>query len=235
MSTDSLGLTARRHGKFFIEQMEELKLRGVEFIKARLRWENWEEILPRLVLFADREISGRKWRGDSKGVLPEGADASSVAAEVVMKALQGKARLGPGWTLERLEKELRRMVSNEVRRLHKLKETGAMRSEWEVVKPGVNGEARSVLAWIPGGAGGTDLAELQAEDKARQMADSRIAERLEGEDVRRLFLCLRTRTVKRRDIASKLGMSATEVTNCRKRLNRQLKELGIPSWRVHGG
>jgi predicted nucleotidyltransferase len=44
------------------------------------------------------------------------------------------------------------------------------------------------------------------------------------------------RIVKRRQIASKLGISVEAVTNCRKRLNRKLEELGrtdpgcCPAW-----
>jgi len=63
--------------------------RGAE----RLRWEDWETLLPELIEFAKGEIRRRKWRGSRSGVLPEGFDDNSVASEVVMAALQGKARL----------------------------------------------------------------------------------------------------------------------------------------------
>jgi hypothetical protein len=150
-----------------------------EWVKSRLYWEDWGSLLGELVSFAKQEIRRRRWRGGRSGVLPEGCDANSVAVKVIEEALKGNVRLAPGWTRERLLAELQRKVSHEVRRLHKLKEAGAMRSEWDVVKPGVDGEARSVLAWIPGGVGGTDLAKFEAADKERQMADLRFAERLE--------------------------------------------------------
>src|SRR5437868_1099755 len=99
------------------EQFEETQLRWPDFIKARLRSEEWNYLLPRLTKCAEQKIRSRKWRGDRTGVMPDGADASSVASEVVLRALEGKARLIRGWTRERLEAELRRLVSNEVRRL----------------------------------------------------------------------------------------------------------------------
>src|SRR5258708_26712699 len=107
----------------------------VEGVHRRLRWEDWETLLPELIEFAVGEIRRRKWRGSKSGVLPEGFDANSVASEVVMAALQGKARLTLGWTRERLMEELKRKTSNEVRRLHKLMETRAVRSEWDVLWP----------------------------------------------------------------------------------------------------
>ncbi len=45
----------------------------------------------------------------------------------------------------------------------------------------------------------------------------------------------RAGVVKRREIAVRLGMSVTGVTNCRKRLNRRLDELtgaGYPGWAI---
>src|SRR5947209_1138953 len=95
--------------------LEEARNRGTveEGVRERLGWEDWETLLPELIGFAKVEIGRRKWRGSKWGVLPEGFDANSVAAEVVQAALQGEARLAPGWTRERLMNELKRKVSNE--------------------------------------------------------------------------------------------------------------------------
>jgi hypothetical protein len=222
------------------EQLYEMSLRGEEFIKARLQWENWEWLLPRLAAYAKQEIGRRRWRGKRSGVLPDGYDANSIAAEVVAGALQGKARLARGWTLERLEKELQRLVSNEVRRLHKKKETSVMRSEWEVLPPDANNEPRSVFSGMRAeGPSGLDANVVDAQVREKQKAELRIAERLRGGDemVEKLFWCLREGMVKRRKIASRLGVSVEEVTNCRKRLNRKLGEMartdaGVPRWVV---
>jgi len=72
-------------------------------------------------------------------------------------------------------------------------------------------------------------------EKVRKETELRIAEALRGGDasVEKLFACLRAGTVKRRELAERLRMSVTEVTNCRKRLNRKLDELekaGCAGW-----
>jgi hypothetical protein len=132
------------------------------------------------------------------------------------------------------------MVRNEVRRLHKLTEARAMRSEWEVLSPGTNGRLQSVFA----GMKATTMMRWDdepARDKAireeqvRKETELRIAEELRGGDemVERLFGCQRAGIVKRREIAARLGVSVVEVTNCRKRLDRKVDELekaGYPGW-----
>jgi len=64
------------------KEMEE-KLSPKEWVKSRLYWEDWESLLGELVSFAKQEIRRRRWRGGRSGVLPEGCDANSVAAEVI--------------------------------------------------------------------------------------------------------------------------------------------------------
>jgi len=200
-------------------------------VQKRLQWEDWETLLPELIEFAKGAIARRRWRGSKK--LPEGFDANSVAAEVVQAALQGEARLALGWTRERLLNELNRKVSNEVRRLHKLVETRAVRSEWDVLVPTASGELRSVFAWMKARSSAVGWDDGQVRDKVRKETEQRIAEALRGGDVEKLFGCLRAGIVKRRQIAAMLRMSVTEVTNCRKRLDRKLDELeraGCPGW-----
>jgi len=46
-----------------------------EWVQKRLRWEDWETLLPELIEFAKGEIRRRKWRGSKSGVLPQGFDA----------------------------------------------------------------------------------------------------------------------------------------------------------------
>jgi len=218
-----------------IEGISDKGVGGERGPKAVANVSQSSHLLPELIEFAKGEIRRRRGRGSKKGVLPEGFDANSVAAEVVQAALQGEARLALGWTRERLINELNRKVSNEVRRLHKLMETRAVRSEWDVLVPTESGEVRSVFAWIKArsSAGGWD--DGQVRDKVRKETEVRIAEALRGgdESVERLFGCLRAGIVKRRQIAAMLRMSVTEVTNCRKRLDRKLDELeksGCPGW-----
>jgi hypothetical protein len=205
-----------------------------EGVQKRLRWEDWGKLLPELITFANREIGRRKWRGSNRGVLPEGSDGNSVASEAVQRALQGRARIAAGLTRERLVKELKRRVSNEVRRLHKLTETQSTRSEWEML-PQDGGELKSVFAGMQGKSMGWGWDYAQLQDKVKAETDARIAEALRDGDpaVEKLFACLKSGVVKRRQIASNLGMSLREVTNCRRRLDRKLDELkqaGCAGW-----
>ena len=179
-----------------------------EGIQKRLRWENWEVLLPELINYATGEIARRRWRGSKSGVLPEGFDANSVASEVVMAALQGRASIAPGWTRERLMNELKRKVRNEVRRLHKLKERAAVRSEWDVNLPDEAGKLRSAFAELRAkstGGGGWD--DGQVRNKVRKETELRIAEALRGGDerVEKLFECLRAGVVKRERSRSGCG------------------------------
>ena len=110
-----------------------------------MEWEDWERLLKATEVFAKGQIRRRWWRGRKGGVLPEGHDASSIAAEVAIKLLGGRGRLAPGWTRERLQKELNRLASNEIRRLYGLKETELMRNEWDILRPTPEGKLRSVF------------------------------------------------------------------------------------------
>jgi hypothetical protein len=110
--------------------------------------------------------------------------------------------------------ELERLVRHEVRRLHKLKEAHGVRSEWEVLSPGGNGQARSVLAGI------VDAGSRDGEQEIGEWFE------IEDELVAKVFGCLCEGVVKRREIAARLGISVAEVTNCRKRLNRKLGRAG---------
>lgn len=219
--------------------LEEAKGGAVqEGVQARLRWEDWSTLLPELITFASAEIAKRRWRGAKSGVLPEGFDANGVASEVVMVALQGKARIAPGWTRERLLNELKRKLSHEVRRLHKLKERAAVRSEWDVPWPDENGELRSVFAGMRSQySGGSGWDDGQVRDKVRKETELKIVETLREEDgqVQKLFECLRSGVVKRREIAERLELRVSEVTNCRKQLDRKLNELekaGCAGWAI---
>src|SRR6266436_6752351 len=134
-----------------------------KWVRERLEWEDWERLLKATEMFAKQQIRRRWWRGRKGGVLPEGQDASSIAAEVAIKLLSGKGRLAPGWTRERLQKELNRLASNEIRRLYGLKETKLMRNEWDILRPTAEGKLRSIFDRMQGSAGGGDLVDKRQE------------------------------------------------------------------------
>src|SRR3974390_2598958 len=125
-----------RHERYLAKLAElaredEEKLRPEQVVQSRLRWEGWETLRPEAVGFAREEIRRRRWRGRRGGVLPEGYDAEAVANQVIGEMVEGKCRLAFGWTRERLVAELKRLVCRRVRVLHRLKEAGSVRSEWD--------------------------------------------------------------------------------------------------------
>ncbi len=198
-----------------------------EWVRERLQWENWEALLERTIAFAADEIRRRRWRGSRSGVLPEGQDANGLASEIVAWVLEGKCRLALGWTRHRLEKELRRLVSNEVRRLHALAEASEMRSEWNVLPAGEEGKRRSVFRGLAGNLrdGAEEVVREEAEQKLEAI-EGRIAKLLDGDSVAKgIFKCVCDGVVRRSEIASRLGIEAAAVSAGRKRLNRKLDEL----------
>jgi len=197
------------------------------WVKERLEWEDWERLLKATEMFAKGQIRRRWWRGRKGGVLPEGQDASSIAAEVAIKLLRGKGRLAPGWTRERLQKELNRLASNEIRRLYGLKETELMRNEWDILRPTPEGKLRSIFDRMQGSAGGGELVDKRQE--AAREGDRRKLESKLGRDERAkgVLNCLYSGVRKRRHIAAKLGIDVKAVTAARKRLERKAKEEQI--------
>jgi hypothetical protein len=196
-------------------------------VKETLEWEDWERLLKETELFAKRQIQRRVWRGRKGGVIPEGQDANSIAAGAAIKLLSGKGRLALGWTRERLQNELNRLASNEIRRLYALKETELMRNEWDLLRPTPEGKLRSIFEGIQATGGGGELVDKTqqaAHERDRQKLDSKLGK---DEPAKGVLNCLYSGVRKRRHIAAKLGIDVKAVTAARKRLERKAKEEQI--------
>ncbi len=197
------------------------------WIPERLEWEDLNGLLAHARDFALGQIERRRWRGRAGGgVLPEGQDAESVASTVVDAMVRGECRLALGWTRERLERELDRLVSNEIRRLYGLQERIAMRSEWDVLAVDEDGRAQSILPWVPDSAADPCEEAARKEDAAEcERVEQEIAGYLDGDaEARAVFECLCDGVSKRRAIAKRLGTSVEAVTAARKRLERKVGE-----------
>jgi len=202
-----------------------------EWVRERLEWENWEAILPRAIQFAKSQIKRRYWRGTKGGSLPEGQDANGVASEVVAAVLAGKCQLALGWTRERLEREIQRRISNEIRRLYALKETAGTRNEWDILGVEEDQKLQTIFHWIPGSLeDGREAAATNEEDQEREGVKKRLEARLGADEKAKGVLnCLCDGVVKRREIAARLGISVQAVTAARKRLERKVKEYRFKS------
>jgi hypothetical protein len=194
--------------------------------REEMYWEDWPRLLPQAVQYAEGQIGRRYWRGERGGVLPEGHDANSVAAEVIAGMLTGKCRIAPGWTRERFEREMERRIKNEVRRLASLTEAAEIRSEWDILPPTEDDEAQSVFDGMPGSI--PDPRE-EAEQNEYEAWRERVRVELNfylgrDKDARNVLNCLCDGVMKRREIARQLGISVKAVTAARKRLERKAKE-----------
>ena len=81
-----------------IRRKSEIGIGGAESNCAGSRvteGEDWERLLRDTEEFAELQIDRLYWRGRKKGVLPDGYDASSIAAEAVREVLQEQASAGP--------------------------------------------------------------------------------------------------------------------------------------------
>ncbi len=199
-----------------------------EQAKKRLQWEDWNSLLSELVSYAGWQIGIRWWRGElGEGVLPEGYDANALASEAIATALRGESRLVFGWTRERLVRELKRLVSREVRRLQSLIEASRMRSEWDILPPDEEDQLQSVFEEMEGTiADGSEELMEKEEEARRERIKTGFATHLNGDKgARRVFNCLCDGILKRRDIAAKLGINVRAVTAARKRLERQVEQF----------
>src|SRR5436190_11350380 len=210
----------------FREPEDEGISRVEAWVRERVGWEDWGTLLPEAVQFAAIEVGFRFWRGAWGGVLPEGYDANSIAAEVIQGMLTGKCRLALGWTRERFVKELQRRIRNEVRRLASLIEASKMRNEWDLLPLDEEDEPQSIFDGMPGStADPREVAEQNEEDAWREKVRADLNEHLrDDKEAQGVFNCLCEGVVKRRKIAERLGMSVEAVTAARKRLERKVED-----------
>src|SRR5262249_3894470 len=103
--------------------------------------------LRRAVNFAERETNRLRFRGTKGGVMPDGFDVTSLAAEAVMELFKGNCRLVWPYEPSELEKELGRLVHQQVDRLHRRKENMLMRNADDLAPLAVNedGEHLSLI------------------------------------------------------------------------------------------
>jgi hypothetical protein len=213
----------------------EERLTPEQWVQSRLRWEDWEALGKKALEFARQEVRRRKWRGARDGVLPDGYDAESVAAESVRELLSGNCRLAAGFVREKVTRELERLISQRVRSLHRLKEAPAMRSEWELGETLADGERVGVLEGMRSESkDGYETALAREEEERRERLKAEIMEALEPE-LRRLFECLWSGITKPAEIGRRLRMEEKAVVRARKRLDRRLARLrhaGHAGWAI---
>ena len=120
-----------------------------------------------------------------------------------------------------MEKELRRLVKQRVRVLRGLRETEAVRSEWEIRPPNRDGEAVSALE---GMAVESESESERAEVTERRKEMFRLFLEKEPE-LAGIFGCLCDGVVRPAEIARRLGIEEAAVARGRKRLDRRIAKF----------
>jgi hypothetical protein len=140
--------------KSWVERLAEIAkeyeepLRGLDYFRSRLGWEDWVGLRQEGVEFARGQIRKRKWRGRRGGVLPGCIGPEDIVDQAIGMMFEGKARLAVGFRRERAKKELERLIDRQVSQLRRLKEARAVRSEWDVLAEREDAKPVSVLTWV---------------------------------------------------------------------------------------
>jgi hypothetical protein len=197
----------------------EARMTTGEWVKSRLRWENWKVLREEAVKLAKVEIRRRRWRGAKRGVLPRGISPEDVAGDAIAELLEGNGRLVPGFVVAKVRAELKRLVRQRVRSLHRLREAWAMRGEWDVVAA-EDGQPLSAFERMPGEDSGG------VEEGAKAFWREAMGGLLENyPELTGVLECVRAGVRNPAQIGQRLGMSENEARNARRRLSKQLVEL----------
>ncbi|MGH7971004.1 MAG: hypothetical protein ACREIC_19965, partial [Limisphaerales bacterium] len=191
----------------------EVKLTNEEWVKERLRWEDWETHYREAVALAVRLLKGRGRRR----VLPGGYDAQSIAAQVIADMLDGKGGMVGGWTRERLVKRVEWLVRAKIRSLERLKETSVTGSEWV---RSCNGQELSLLEReADPGANAYEAVAAREKEEQREDLKGRLEAMLGADPVAKAVFDGRWEGLTNpAEIAKRLGMDEKAVVRARKRL-----------------
>jgi hypothetical protein len=184
---------------------------------------DWPRFLLSTIAFAHSQLSRFYWRSSRSGVLPDGYDASSIAAQALLQFFlhsEGRHSRDPSvvsWAL-------RRYVLREVNRLRHLKENRLLRNEPDLVLvPQPDASAVSPIDLIPDPFARPDeaLLEAEAEEQRTRLAE-RFARILSAEpDLHVLWQHVLAGSSRPRELASAMHLPVRRVENLQKRLRRR--------------
>ena len=187
-------------------------------------------LLKKAEQFAQEEVNRQKWRGARGGVLPDGYDAPSIAAEALSGLLRkiSTRPIETPYSLKELLEDLQGRVRALVNRLHHRKENSLLSNEPDLAPILTeDGETASLVEIVPTAQPGP-AEELQASEEGREI--ERLQRQFndflsEDQPVKDLFGCLCDGITKRAAIARKLGLPVRQVKNASIRLKRRLAEF----------
>jgi len=193
----------------------------------------WQFLLNRTILYATGHVNRWFWRGSEGGVLPDGFDPRSLAAEAIAGFLEDSAN-NPylrSLSTTQVQRDLERRVRTLVNRLHHRSENRLVRNEPDLAPYTLDdGEAISIIELIPEPARKPDEALLEKESLTRfRRFKFRFSRFLRGNRrLLRLFELFCDDHSTRGDLASSLKVSPSTVKNLRQQFLRRWAEF-------HGG
>jgi hypothetical protein len=182
----------------------------------------WEILLRQTICFAEYQVNRLQWRGQFGGVLPEGYDPNSSAAQAIIEFL-GSGQNDKLHT-EEIRREINHLVLRHVTRLHHLKENWLL-SNKDFMAPvfDTDDDPVSSLEFIPAPEARPDQSLIERESTAEhQLFKSRFSIFL-GKDRRlqRLFEFHCDGIARPQLIAARLRLSLATVKSLKKRLKHK--------------
>ena len=190
---------------------------------------DWHHLLRHTHIYAASHINRWLWRGSIGGILPDGFDPSSIAAEAVHSFfsdpnLNLPLNLNPETVLRDLERRVRTIIN----RLHHRKENCLLRNEPDLAPLTYDdGEAVSIIELIPDPSPHPDQTLLDKESHSENEAFRIAATRFLAGDTALLglFNALYQGVSRRSVLAQRLNLPPAAVKSLRERLMRRLAKL----------
>jgi hypothetical protein len=188
----------------------------------------WERLLRQTEAFAAQQAAVRWWRHAHDGVMPDGYDPSSIAAQALSEVLQQReptpsSHLTDAQILQ-LQNQLERLVCKIVDRLRHRKENFLLRNEPDLAPVFIDdGEPVSIIETIPDPSPNPAQTLLQNEHTAEvNLRQDRFEASLtKDRPLKILFANLRRGFSAPRVLARKLKITTEAVHNLKKRLKRK--------------
>jgi hypothetical protein len=184
--------------------------------------QHWGFLLQQTLLFAHYQVKRLRWRGAFGGVMPDGYDPNSIAAQAFLDFFLSDNRLDR--PLEEILRELKRLVFKHVNRLHHRKENVILSNAEDLAPVEIDEELFNPIALVPvDPIHHPDSVLLEKESLARfESSKLRFSSFLKRERrLRKVFHLLCDQVEKPRAVARKLKIRRATVSTLRKQLRRR--------------
>ena len=200
-------------------------------MRTLLPQQEWEFLFHQLVLFASYQIHRLRWRGATGGLLPDGYDANSLAAQAIFEFLETHNSpadpVNNQLSLKIVLWELKRTVLRHVTRLHHRKENFIL-CHTEDLAPVLldDGEGFNPTELIPDRASHPDAVLLEKESLARFDETKSCFSLFISREPKlgSLFELLPEGVENPHELASSLELRPEAVRNLRRRLRRRWRD-----------